>query len=191
MSGATRDIGWSYLGWWMLAFLGFPPGGLLAIEVVGSIDGPASAAMAGALAGVVIGTAQWLVLRRYLGVGARWIAATAVGLAGGNALGALLTDAGTAVDDLIVTGLAAGVAVGISQWSVLRSSIPAAHLWVIAVALAWAIGWTVTWAFGVDVERGYAVFGATGALVFAAITGASMWLLVRGPNRAVFQGSTR
>ena len=29
----------------------------------------------------------------------------------------------------------------------------------------------------VDVERGYAVFGPTGALVFAAITGAAMWLM--------------
>ena len=44
-------------------------------------------------------------------------------------------------------------------------------------------GWTVTWAVGVDVERGYYVFGASGALVFAAITGMAMLLILRGRTR--------
>jgi hypothetical protein len=41
----------------------------------------------------------------------------------------------------------------------------------------------VAWAVGVDVERVYAVFGSTGALVFAAITGATMLLILRGQDR--------
>jgi hypothetical protein len=45
------------------------------------------------------------------------------------------------------------------------------------------LGWTVTWATGVDVERGYYVFGASGALVFAAITGLAMLLMLRGRTR--------
>ena len=42
------------------------------------------------------------------------------------------------------------------------------------------VGWMVTWAVGVDVERGYAVFCSTGALAFAAITGATMLGMMRG-----------
>jgi hypothetical protein len=45
------------------------------------------------------------------------------------------------------------------------------------------LGWTVTWAFGIDVERGYFVFGASGALVFAALSGLTMLLMLRGPTR--------
>jgi hypothetical protein len=41
----------------------------------------------------------------------------------------------------------------------------------------------VTWAFGIDVERGYFVFGASGALVFAAITGLAMLLMLRSQLR--------
>ena len=177
-SDRPRAVGWRFFLWWMLTFLGFPLGGVLALRVVGSIDGAASGALAGALAGAVIGAAQWLVLRRYLSVGPGWVLATALGVAVGDGVGALLTGAGTGIGDLLVTGLATGVAVGLSQWALLRGRVRAANLWV-PVAVAWPIGWTVTWAVGVDVERGYAVFGSTGALVFAAITGLAMLLMLR------------
>ncbi|CAN5650439.1 hypothetical protein BH24ACT20_BH24ACT20_13310 [soil metagenome] len=72
-----------------------------------------------------------------------------------------------------------GVAVGVSQWTTIRRLSAAALLWPVVVVVAWPVGWTVTWAVGVDVERGYAVFGASGALVFAAITGAAMLLITR------------
>jgi hypothetical protein len=60
----------------MLAFLGFPLGGFLALVLVGSMEGVASGALGGVLAGAVIGVAQWLVLRRYLRVGPEWVLAT-------------------------------------------------------------------------------------------------------------------
>lgn len=164
---------------WMLAFLGVPLGGLLAILVVGSIEGVLSAALAGALAGAVIGAAQFLALRGRSRVGPGWVLVTALGLAIGNTVGASLTGAGTSLGALIVTGVAAGVSVGLAQWMLLRRRVAAAILWTPVVAAAWPIGWTVTWSVGVDVERGYAVFGASGALVFAAITGAAMLLLTR------------
>ena len=40
-----------------------------------------SGVLGGALAGAVIGAAQWLVIRRYLRVGPEWIVATAFGVA--------------------------------------------------------------------------------------------------------------
>ena len=168
-----------FFGFWMLAFLGFPLGGLLAIGVVGSIDHLATAALAGGLAGLVIGLAQFLVLRRRAGVGPEWILTTTAGLALGNAIGAGLTDYGTEIGDLLVMGVVAGVAVGVAQWMTLRRRQPLALFWPVAVAIAWPVGWLVTWSIGVDVERGYAVFGASGALVFAAITGVAMVVLTR------------
>jgi hypothetical protein len=167
----------------MLAFLGFPLGGLLALVVVGSVEGVVSGALGGALAGAVIGGAQWLVLRGYLNVGPGWVPATALGVAIGDGVGALLTGAGTGIGALLVTGLATGVAVGLSQWALLRGHVRAANLWAPVVAVAWPLGWTVTWAAGVDVERGYAAFGSTGALVFAALTGLAMLLMLRGRTR--------
>jgi hypothetical protein len=183
-SDKSRTGGWRFFLWWMLAFLGFPIGGLLAFVLVGSVDGAVSGALGGALAGTVIGAAQWLVLRRYLRVGFAWIAATALGVAIGDALGALLTGAGTGLGALLITGLATGVAVGVLQWGiVLRDRLPLASLWPPVVAIAWPVGWTVTWAAGIDVERGYYAFGASGALVFAAITGLAMLLMLRGRTR--------
>ena len=177
-------LGWRFFLWWMLAFLGFPLGGLLALVLVGSVEGAVSGALGGALAGAVIGAAQWLVLRKYLRVGPEWILATALGVAIGDAVGALLTDAGTGLGALLVTGLITGVAVGLLQWGlVLRGRLPLASLWAPLVAVAWPLGWTLPWAIGVDVERGYYVFGASGALVFAAITGLAMLLMLRGRTR--------
>jgi hypothetical protein len=195
--GTTKDIvsdshddpttgGWRFFLWWMLAFLGFPLGGLLALVVVGSMEGVVSGALGGALAGAVIGAAQWLVLRRYpqVRVGPEWILATALGVAIGDGLGALLTGAGRGIAALLLTGLATGVAVGLLQWVLsLRGRVLLASLWPLVVAIAWPVGWTVTWAFGIDVERGYFVFGASGALVFAAITGLAMLLMLRGRTR--------
>jgi hypothetical protein len=178
--------GWRFFLWWMLAFVGFPLGGFLALMVVGSVEGVVSGALGGALAGAVIGAAQWLVLRRFprVRIGPDWVVVTALGVAIGDALGALLTGAGTGIGALLITGLATGVAVGLLQWGlVLRGRLLRARLWPLVVAIAWPVGWTVTWAFGIDVERGYYVFGASGALVFAAITGLAMLLMLRGRTR--------
>jgi hypothetical protein len=176
-SDDPRAGGWRFFLWWMLAFLGFPLGGELALLVVGPVEGAVSGALGGALAGAVIGVAQWLVLRRYLRVGPVCVAI-------GDTLGALLTGASTGIGALLITGLVTGVAVGLLQWGVfLRGRLLLARLWAPVVAIAWPVGWTVTWAFGIDVERGYYVFGASGALVFAAITGLAMLLMLRGRTR--------
>ena len=182
-SDEPRTGGWRFFLWWMLAFLGFPVGGFLAFVLVGSVEGAVSGALGGALAGAVIGAAQWLVLRRYLRVGPEWILATALGVAIGDAFGALLTGAGTGIGALLITGLATGVTVGLLQWWLLRRRLLRARLWPLVVAIAWPVGWTVTWAAGIDVERGYYAFGASGALVFAAITGMAMLLMLRGRTR--------
>lgn len=175
--------GWRFFLVWMLTFLGFPVGGELAFLLVRSIDGAADGALGGGVAGAVIGAAQWLVLRGRLGMTPLWIAATALGLALGDGVGAALTGAGTSIGNLLITGVVSGVAVGLGQGALLGGRVRAPGAWPLVVALAWPLGWTVTWAVGIDVERGYAVFGSTGALAFAAITGAAMLLILRGRDR--------
>jgi hypothetical protein len=182
-SDDPRAGGWRFYLWWMLAFLGFPLGGFLSLVVVGSMEGAVSGALGGALAGAVIGAAQWVVLRRYMRVGPEWVLATALGVAIGDGVGALLTGAGTGIGALLIIGVVTGVAVGLLQWGLLRGRLLRARLWPLVVAIAWPVGWTVTWAFGIDVERGYYTFGASGALVFAAITGMAMLLMLRGRTR--------
>ena len=38
-SDDPRAGGWRFFLWWMLTFLGFPLGGLLALVLVGSVEG--------------------------------------------------------------------------------------------------------------------------------------------------------
>ncbi|MDA0180453.1 hypothetical protein OJ997_09125 [Solirubrobacter phytolaccae] len=144
---------------WLPTFLGFPLGGLIAINTVGSVTGPLSGAAAGVVAGAAIGAAQWLALR----TDTRWIAYTAAATGAGGALAAAL-GAGP-----IVTGLITGATVGAAQSALLESrSRPA---WIATSSAAWALGWFVTSNVIVDLERGYAVFGSSGAVLATLLTG--------------------
>ena len=158
---------------WLPTFLAFPPAGLLVVETVGSIDGPLSAAVGGALAGAVIGAGQWLALRSR-GVGRRWIAATAAAMAAGSALAAAVTGAGTEVPDLMVAGAIAGAAVGAAQARLLGTDASTMASWTAVTGAGWALGWLATSSIGVDVERGYIVFGAAGALLATVLGGLAL-----------------
>ncbi len=164
---------------WLATALGFPFGGVLALSLAGPMDDVVSAALGGILAGAVAGTGQWLVLRHYLGIDVIWVVATASGLALGNTVGVVLTGAGTDIGDLLVTGAVAGIAVGTAQWTLLRERFRYAGLWVPVLAVAWPLGWTTTWSIGVDISLGYPVFDTFGALVFTAITGATLLTMIR------------
>ena len=166
---------------WLVSFLGFPLGGSLAYALVRSVDGTGDALVAGAAAGAVIGAAQWLVLRTPIAMSPWWVVATAAGLGIGLALGAGLFGEATSIRPLVLRALVTGIVVGAAQWIVLRQFVAMASWWVPAVGLSWTAGWMVTRGAGVDLSRGWTVFGATGALAFAALTGAVMvWLLRLG-----------
>src|SRR5688500_6968361 len=103
---------------WLPTFLGFPVGGYIATQVVGSLHDPMSAAAGGLLAGAIIGGAQWLALRSR-GMSRRWVGYTAAATAAGSALGATITGAGTEVADVMLWGLATGATVGAAQSALL------------------------------------------------------------------------
>jgi hypothetical protein len=163
---------------WLLTFVAFPAGGGLAYALVRSVDGVADGAIAGAVTGAVIGIAQWFALRRSVPIDAWWIAASSLGMAAGLALGIAVMGTGTGGQELALRGAITGAAVGLAQWLILREHAAGAGWWALAVPLAWALGWTVTRAFGVDLSYGWAVFGSSGAIVFAALTGGVLMLLL-------------
>jgi len=165
---------------WPLAILiGFPIGGLIANAVVGPIDSVATALAGGLLAGAVIGAAQWLALRRV--VPWVWIAATSIGMSVGLAAGAALVDYGISRGDLVLMGAITGAFIGVLQALVLaRQRISGAVWWAVANPAAWALGWLVTsYVISSNVDEQFPNFGASGALLFAVLTGFLLALLFR------------
>jgi hypothetical protein len=147
-----------------------------------------------AIEGVMVGTAQWLVLRRPLpGITwLTWAGATAIGAGIAWTLGMLPStllsigqDSGqgpaTEPSAIVVyalafaMGLVLGPVLGCAQWLVLRRHVTRASLWILANALAWAVGMTLVFAVvSAVVDRGVGpasvalvAFGlaATGAVV--------------------------
>jgi len=117
---------------------------------------------AGTLEGVIVGFAQWLVLRRRLRRLSRWewITATTIGAFLAWAIGmapstlmALNQNAGSSpppeMSDAVkyalasVMGAALGMILGAPQWRVLRRYASGASLWVWANAAAWGVGMPV------------------------------------------------
>lgn len=95
--------------------------------------------------GVVVGLAQWLVLRSLLSRAGWWVLASALGWAiGWSVLAAagMLAPYQTGLITLAVTGTVLGAALGIAQWLVLQPHVYRAGWWVLANMAGWTIGLT-------------------------------------------------
>jgi hypothetical protein len=165
--------------WAGLCLLGIPLSGYLGWGVAGHVDSMMPALIGGALTGAGIGFAQWLMVRRNLRVGPGWIAATSVGLAVGLAIGAIVVGYETTTSQLAIMGAIQGAFVGIAQGMVLRNKFSLWHLWMVAMPLFFSISWVVTDVV-IDSGQQFTVFGASGAVVFAILSGL---LLMAGIRR--------
>jgi len=183
MNPILASLGWWTL--WQLTFIGFPIGGAIAYFLLKSVDGPLKGLLAGAIAGLFIGTAQWLVLRRRSHIKVWWIVATSLGLAFGLAASITVMGTGTEAFPVLLRGAIAGIVLGFAQWLVLREASPKALWWVFVMTCSWALGWTVSRAAGVDLSYSWAVFGALGALAFTIVTGGVLLVLVPPERRAL------
>jgi hypothetical protein len=166
---------------WLLTALAFPPSGYVATAVAGRIDSVPAAVLGGLVAGAGIGTAQWALLR-HRGVGVTWVAATAVGLAAGVAVGAALVSYRTDISSLMLMGATSGFAVGLAQGATLRNT-KRMLLWAAATAALFTLGWTATTLGGIHVEEQFVVFGAYGAITLAFLQSLIVGAFV--PARAV------
>jgi hypothetical protein len=170
----------TFLIWAGLSLIGIPLGGYLGHTVAGAVDSVMPALIGGALTGAAIGLAQWLMLRRSLGIGPEWIVATSVGLAVGLAIGAMAVGYETTTSQLAIMGAISGAAVGIAQGLLLRDKFSLWHVWMVAMPVLWALGWVVTDAAGIDVAKQFTVFGLSGSVVFAIL---SALLLMAGMRK--------
>jgi hypothetical protein len=176
--GSPRSERWFWPAWGA-AFLGFPIGGAAATLLVGPIESVGAALIAGGVAGGVIGTAQWLVLRRRLPLSALWVPASAAGMALGMALGQVLLGDDTTMQLLLLRGLVVGAAIGAAQAALLRGVLPTPPIWAAVVTLGWPLAWAVSAAIGLDLTWNWAVFGSSGALMFQLATGLTLFYLLR------------
>jgi hypothetical protein len=165
--------------WMGLCLLGIPLAGYLGWGVAGHVDGVTPALIGGALTGAGIGFAQWLLLRRSLGVGPEWIVATSAGLAVGLAIGAVVVGYETTTSQLAIMGAIQGAFVGIAQGLVLRNKFSLWRVWMVAMPVFFSIAWVVTDGV-IDSGKQFTVFGASGAVVFAILSGL---LLMAGIRR--------
>jgi hypothetical protein len=172
---------WRFWLFRVVAFLGFPVAGLLA-NLVGSVDTPVRALLAGAMAGATLGLVQWLILRSRVPLPIWWIVATSAGMAVGLALSTIFPGSQTADSPLLWRGLITGACMGAAQWLVLRPILPQSFIWIAVVGGAWAIGWWVTRSAGIDLSPKSSVFGVNGALAFQLITGLALYYLLRAPQ---------
>jgi len=171
------NLDWGLIGRWLLAFLGFPLGGLVIYLVIGAVDSPLKGVIGGAIAGAFIGTAQWLALRPSQPVPATWIVATSVALALGVGLSSALFGTGTDTTAIVNRAAFTGIILGVAQAGVFQGSLGASILWVIAVALAYTIAWPVTrLVIKENVQQGFVVFGSSGAILFQFITLIALFL---------------
>ncbi|WP_406437026.1 hypothetical protein OHB14_60435 [Streptomyces sp. NBC_01613] len=163
----TPRVTWAV---WTAGFLAFPLAGLAGTAVVGRVDSPTAALIGGAVAGLVLGTGQWLVSRRRLDP-RRWIPATAIGMGLGLLLGAATVGYGTSLADLAAMGALTGIVLGVAQTLALPRHAHRRWAWAVAMPALWALGWTTTTLGGISVDDQFTVFGAYGALTFSALSG--------------------
>lgn len=161
---------------WTLGFLSFPLAGLAGTAAAGPVTSPGAALLGGAVTGLVVGLGQALAGRLDP---RRWVPATAAGTAIGLLLGSSAVGYGTTLADLALMGAVTGVPLGVAQALALPDGTRARWAWAVALPALWALGWTVTTLADIDVGSGYTVFGASGALVFSALSGLLLHALRR------------
>ena len=128
--------------------------------------------------GIVVGYAQWLVLKKYLKISAWWIFASAIGMGIPDVIAVILFELnGTETligmpFDLIFRLFIGGLITGILQFKMLKPFTQKYAFWIIASALAWA-----TVLFG----------GPFGGVILGLITGIFLSRFIEFSNQEDFK----
>lgn len=181
-----------WLGWTLATAGGMLVGFLLAIPLVNVLDLGFARLIVPILAGILIGYAQWIVLRQYITRSSDWFLADGTAWAVGYALGLLLIqNLSSTFLGGIVAYLLFGVIVALVQWPVLRREIPSTFTWIVVSALGWAAGlWASQLALNlffhdpvIEPAVSTIVIAVTSGLVAGAITGVALVWIVRQPEK--------
>jgi hypothetical protein len=158
-------------GRWMVTFVGYPIGGLTAKLLVGPVNSVTAAILGGLVTGAILGTAQAWGLGHNRPPYEQWIAATAIGVAVGLAVGSFAVGYSSSAESLVLQGAITGLTVGAAQAAVLRPKLGRIVVaWPFALSAIMALGWAITTAVGVQVEEQFTIFGASGAITVTALT---------------------
>jgi hypothetical protein len=153
---------------WLAVFLAFPIAGLVGRTIANPADGLVFAFITAAVAGAILGLAQWLALGRHVSA-ALWVGATAIGLGASFVIVQVL--GATTNSAALVIGAITGLGVGFAQSLVRSDRIPPPVIWIPTMGVAWAIAWVVTTSIGVQANAGWPVVGVSGALAAQLLTG--------------------
>jgi hypothetical protein len=173
---------------WTAGFLAFPVAGLAGTAAGGAVDSPMAALRGGVVAGLVLGVGQAIAGAGRLDI-RRWVPATGIGMGLGLLLGAAVVDYGTRLADLTLMGALTGLVLGVAQALALPGTARRRWAWAAAMPVLWSLGWSVTTVAGVAVEEQFTVFGASGAVVFSALSGVLLHVLL--PPRVAAGVSSR
>jgi hypothetical protein len=183
VSRFSMSHGWTlWLQWLVATAIGWAAG-----EAVASFV-PEDTILLGtihtALIGLVLGTMQWLILRRHIEMAARWILATLIGSAVGGAVGLAASFAAGATVIQPWALLPFGLALGVCQWLVLRARFPWSGWWTLAYALglplSFVVGLVVSFSIGFEWENVDAIFRVVSLAFFGAVAGALFGMLSGG-----------
>ncbi len=171
MNTNQKAVGWGFWLRWVLA-------SVLGSAVGLAIGGSASAAIGegfagmgtvGVIFGALLGTTQWLVMRKYVALTGWWALATAFGYF----LAGIVTEqwvfrqvpySEVAVPFIVSFGAVGGIVGGTMQWLVLRKHVARAGWWVLASIVGLVVG------MGIAVPVAMAL-GQTGGIEFMMVLG--------------------
>jgi hypothetical protein len=176
-----------WLQWVFMTIIGF----LLSLYWVEIGERSDIRGVEGAIGGIAIGLAQWLVLKGRFSPTGWWIFASMLswGLLGGSPLGALgwvapkVMSIPVRIVYGIIEGAIVGVIIGMGQWWILKNHVKQAWLWILASIVGWVMGLTFAWVVGAVLREFTGVFfgevvGLTlGWFIVAAITGVALCCL--------------
>lgn len=188
-----RNIFSLWLGWTLATALGMLLGFLPAVLFIQDISLGVARILVPLLAGILIGLAQWLVLRGYVTASHDWIINHTGGWVIGYMIGFFLVQylSRNAIGSIIGFVLF-GIIIAVFQYPVLRREIPHVWSWILANIVGWGLGALVSQFVLAALARsanpsliGGTVLstGITG-LIGGSITGIALIWIVRKPDIA-------
>lgn len=184
-----RRVGSSWLRWFLWVL--FSMFGWLILSALVTLMNDWAIPMEGVIfVGVTllagIAALQWVLLRPYLVIAWRWIAASTAGFVIGTLIALPLKvqdwyvpPSGFQMDE-VAYGVVLGLILGVAQWLPLRGRLQNSGLWVLASAIGWGLGHAAGELIPLDWTRAAAgsVYMLVVTLVAVAFTGFALVLLL-------------
>jgi hypothetical protein len=181
-----------WFAWTLATALGMLLGYLPLAYLVGTLDLGIARIIVPIITGVLLGLAQWLVLRPYVSKSYDWVLNHAAGWVVGYTLGLYVVQLLSKTPlGMLVGFIFFGVMIALFQYPILRREIPHLATWILANVLGWTLGaYLSQLAASILFQNStpttftsvLVTVGITG-LVAGAITGLALIWIVRQPDR--------